>query len=67
MKAPAPVLLSARGLGRKFGGLVAVADLDIEVCAGEVLGVIGPNGAGQEHNVQHDRGRVGTFWRNAGI
>ena len=28
MKAPAPVLLSARGLGRKFGGLVAVADLD---------------------------------------
>ena len=47
MKAPAPVLLSARGLGRKFGGLVAVADLDIEVCAGEVLGVIGPNGAGK--------------------
>ena len=42
-----PVLLSARGLGRNFGGLVAVADLDIEVRAGEVLGVIGPNGAGK--------------------
>ncbi len=42
-----PVLLSVRGLGKKFGGLVAVADLDMEVCAGEILGVIGPNGAGK--------------------
>lgn len=40
-------LLSARGLGKKFGGLVAVADLDIDVHAGEILGVIGPNGAGK--------------------
>jgi branched-chain amino acid transport system ATP-binding protein len=40
-------LLVARGLTRRFGGLVAVADLDLEVHAGEILGVIGPNGAGK--------------------
>ena len=40
-------LLRARGLTMKFGGLVAVADLDLEVHAGEILGVIGPNGAGK--------------------
>ena len=40
-------LLSCSGLGRRFGGLVAVADVDLEVHAGEILGVIGPNGAGK--------------------
>lgn len=40
-------LLVVRGLTRRFGGLVAVADLDLEVHAGEILGVIGPNGAGK--------------------
>ncbi len=41
------MLLSAKGLCRKFGGLLAVADLDLDVRAGEILGVIGPNGAGK--------------------
>ena len=40
-------LLVARGLTRRFGGLLAVSDLDLEVNAGEILGVIGPNGAGK--------------------
>lgn len=40
-------LLSCRGLGKRFGGLIAVADVDLEVRAGEILGVIGPNGAGK--------------------
>ena len=40
-------LLVARGLTKRFGGLLAVAELDIEVYAGEILGVIGPNGAGK--------------------
>ena len=46
-QATAATLLSARGLGKRFGGLQAVADLDMEVRAGEILGVIGPNGAGK--------------------
>lgn len=40
-------LLQVRGLGRRFGGLQAVADLDLTVQAHEILGVIGPNGAGK--------------------
>ena len=40
-------LLVARGLTKKFGGLLAVANLDLDVHAGEILGLIGPNGAGK--------------------
>jgi branched-chain amino acid transport system ATP-binding protein len=43
----ASALFSCTGLGKRFGGLVAVADVDLEVSAGEILGVIGPNGAGK--------------------
>ena len=32
---------------KRYGGLVAVADLDFAVMPGEILGVIGPNGAGK--------------------
>ena len=49
MSAPLPgaALLSARGLTKRFGGLVAVDALDFALDAGEILGLIGPNGAGK--------------------
>src|SRR4029077_2372376 len=40
-------LLAARGLSRRFGGLQAVAGLDLTVARGGMLGLIGPNGAGK--------------------
>lgn len=40
-------MLEGRGVTHRFGGLVAVDDVDFHVDAGEVVGLIGPNGAGK--------------------
>lgn len=40
-------LLTASGLSVKFGGLLALNALDIEIRKGEILGLIGPNGSGK--------------------
>ncbi|HSP18001.1 MAG TPA: ATP-binding cassette domain-containing protein, partial [Myxococcaceae bacterium] len=40
-------LLACRGLTRRFGGVVALAGLDLDVLQGELLGLIGPNGSGK--------------------
>jgi branched-chain amino acid transport system ATP-binding protein len=47
MSAPAPLVLDLRGITVRFGGLTAVAGVDLEVRAGETVGLIGPNGAGK--------------------
>lgn len=40
-------LLAVKGLEKSFGGITAVADLDLAVGGREILGIIGPNGAGK--------------------
>jgi branched-chain amino acid transport system ATP-binding protein len=40
-------LLQARGLVRRFGGVVALDGLDLAVAPNEILGLIGPNGSGK--------------------
>src|SRR5579872_832466 len=60
-----PVVLSARGLRKTFGGVVAVDDVDLDLYEGEILGLIGPNGAGKtttfeliSGHISGDAGRV---------
>jgi branched-chain amino acid transport system ATP-binding protein len=40
-------ILQLRGIGRRFGGVVAVRDVDLTVGAGERRAILGPNGAGK--------------------
>jgi len=40
-------MLTIERLARRFGGLEALVDLDVEVAEGEVLGLVGPNGSGK--------------------
>jgi branched-chain amino acid transport system ATP-binding protein len=40
-------ILRLRGIGRRFGGLLAVHDVDLDVRQGERRAVLGPNGAGK--------------------
>ena len=41
------VLVSARGLTKRFGELTAVDGIDVAVSRGEAFGFLGPNGAGK--------------------
>jgi branched-chain amino acid transport system ATP-binding protein len=40
-------ILRLRGIGRRFGGVVAVSGVDLDVLPGERRAVLGPNGAGK--------------------
>lgn len=42
-----PTLLTARGVSRKYGRIVALAPTTLDVRAGDALVLIGPNGAGK--------------------
>ena len=40
-------LLDVRGVVKRFGGLVALQDVSLQIEAGSIVGLIGPNGAGK--------------------
>ena len=70
MTAPAPPLLEADRLTRRFGGLTAVREVGLSLAEGEVLGLIGPNGAGKttlfdllSGQLRADAGRVRLLGR----
>jgi branched-chain amino acid transport system ATP-binding protein len=43
----ADVLVRARGITKKFGGLTAVNTIDFDIPRGRIVSLIGPNGAGK--------------------
>jgi ABC-2 type transport system ATP-binding protein len=44
---PAPIVIEAEGLTKRYGATQALAGVDLRAAAGTVLGVLGPNGAGK--------------------
>ena len=46
-----PAILTV-GLGKRYGDVDAVGDLDLEVVEGEVFGFLGPNGAGKTTTIR---------------
>lgn len=58
-------ILGLRGISLSFGGVTAIADVDLDVTAGEIRAIIGPNGAGKSSLVniisgiyRPDHGRI---------
>lgn len=47
-----PVAVETRRLTRRFGALVAVRDLDLQIFKGEVFGLLGPNGSGKTTTIR---------------
>ncbi len=58
-------LLEGRALAKRFGAVLAVNEVDITVCPGEIHALIGPNGAGKSTllallagTLRPDRGKI---------
>ena len=45
-------MIYTEGLGKSFGDLQAVKDLDLDIPSGEVFGLLGPNGAGKTTTIR---------------
>src|SRR5579863_7405309 len=44
---PADVVIKAEGLTKRYGATLAVDHIDFAVGAGEIVGILGPNGSGK--------------------
>lgn len=64
------MVISVKNLVKRYGGLVALDHLSLEVEEGEILGLLGPNGSGKTTAIscilsllQYDKGEVEVFGR----
>lgn len=64
-------ILSARGLSKRYGHVVALNNADFDLYPGEILGVIGDNGAGKTTLIKvltgaimPDHGEIGSKTRS---
>src|ERR1700733_2054911 len=44
---PGDIVIEARALTKRYGANLAVDHVDLEVAAGEIVGILGPNGSGK--------------------
>src|SRR5579875_2036051 len=62
------VMLRAAGISKRFGGVQALRDIDIEIRRGEVAALVGDNGAGKSTLVGVLSGAIrpdhGLIWCN---
>lgn len=61
-------VVSVEGLGKRYGSVVAVDDVSLQVERGEIFGLIGPNGAGKTTSMEciqglrrQDRGTISVL------
>ena len=52
MPATTSAPLAVRGLRKRYGDVVAVDGLDLEIASGECFGLLGPNGAGKTTTIE---------------
>lgn len=64
-------MLSASGLVKSYGGIIALKDLSVSAAPGQVIGLLGPNGSGKSTTInmltgllQPTRGQVRWHGRN---
>jgi D-xylose transport system ATP-binding protein len=68
----APPLLSLQGIYKRFGAVQALADVELEICSGEIVALLGDTGAGKSTLVKvisgvgpADRGTI--MWEGLGV
>jgi iron(III) transport system ATP-binding protein len=66
MTEPRPIRLVAKGLTRAFAGRQVVADLSLQVAAGQVTCLLGPSGCGKSTTLRIvagvERADAGEVW-----
>ena len=50
------IVVEVQGLRKRFGAKQAIDRIDLSVREGEVLGILGPTGSGQDHDAPMHRG-----------